>query len=223
MSDKELEQLARPEFWDERYAAATTEASTPTHEWFRTFDELLPFLEPHLFEARAPSTDPKIVHLGSGDSTIPQDFAERGYQHQLCLDFSKVVVDLMSSRHADIPGIEWRLADVCQMDSVASGSVDVAFDKGTLDAMIHGSPWSPPDDVVEQTAKYMQEVYRILKDDGVFLYVTYRPQHFITPRLNSPGVDWNIEVVVLGGNAGLPYHGFVVRKAQPSVASDTRS
>lgn len=66
MSDEELKQLAKPQFWDERYA--TAEADTPTHEWFRTFDELSPFLEPHLFGAREPSTQPKILHLGSGDS-----------------------------------------------------------------------------------------------------------------------------------------------------------
>lgn len=66
MSDKELEQLAHPEFWNERYA--TAEADKPTHEWFRTFDELMPFLEPHLFDARGPSTKPRVLHLGSGDS-----------------------------------------------------------------------------------------------------------------------------------------------------------
>lgn len=64
----------------------------------------------------------------------------------------------MSARHGDIKGIEWRLLDVCNMDSVPSGSIDVAFDKGTLDAMIYGSPWSPPQDVVEKTAAYVQEV-----------------------------------------------------------------
>lgn len=64
----------------------------------------------------------------------------------------------MSSRHADIKGIEWRLQDVTKMESVPSGSIDVAFDKGTLDAMIHGSPWSPPQDVVDMTAAYIQEV-----------------------------------------------------------------
>ncbi|KAM0531466.1 hypothetical protein ACHAP9_006197 [Verticillium nonalfalfae] len=210
MSNEELEKLAHPEFWDERYS--TAEADTPTHEWFRTFDELLPFLEPNLFGSRGPLTNPKILHLGSGDSTIPRDLAERGYNDQLCVDFSNVVVDLMSKRHSDIKGIEWRLLDVCNMDSVPSGSIDVAFDKGTLDAMIHGSPWSPPQDVVEKTAAYIQEVSRVLKNDGVFLYVTYRPQHFIMPRLNCPGVDWDIEVVVLGGDASLPYHGFVVKK-----------
>lgn len=66
MSDDELKQLANPEFWDGRYAIA--EADKPTHEWFRTFDELLPFLEPHLFAVRGPLTHPKILHLGSGDS-----------------------------------------------------------------------------------------------------------------------------------------------------------
>jgi hypothetical protein len=34
----------------------------------------------------------------------------------------------------------------------------VAFDKGTLDAMIHGSPWSPPDQVLSDTSRYMREV-----------------------------------------------------------------
>ncbi|GJN70173.1 endothelin-converting enzyme [Purpureocillium lilacinum] len=217
MSDQDIERLAHPEFWDERYA--TAEDSAPTHEWFRTFAELLPFLQPKLFNARPPATNPKILHLGSGDSTLPRDLAERGYADQLCVDFSKVVVDLMSQRHADVPGIRWQLMDVCNMDDVPAGSIDVAFDKGTLDAMIHGSPWSPPQDVVEHTAAYIQEVYRVLKDDGVFLYVTYRPQHFIMPRLNCPGVDWDIEVVVLGGEASLPYHGFVVKKKkQPTLA-----
>jgi ubiquinone/menaquinone biosynthesis C-methylase UbiE len=57
---------------------------------------------------------------------------------QVCIDFSEVVISLMRSRHNDKPGIEWRVADVREM-SMAAESVDVAFDKGTLDAMIYGS------------------------------------------------------------------------------------
>ena len=37
-------------------------------------------------------------------------------------------------------------------------SVDVAFDKGTLDAMIFGSPWSPPEETLENSGRYMKEV-----------------------------------------------------------------
>lgn len=64
----------------------------------------------------------------------------------------------MSERHAAIRGIEWRQADVRNMNTVRSRSVDVAFDKGTLDAMIHGSPWNPPVDVLENTGRYIREV-----------------------------------------------------------------
>lgn len=39
-----------------------------------------------------------------------------------------------------------------------NGSVDVAIDKGTLDAMIHGSLWDPPEDVRCNVGKYVDEV-----------------------------------------------------------------
>jgi hypothetical protein len=90
--------------------------------------------------------------------TIPYDLLERGYTNQICLDFSKVVVDLMKSRHTDKPQVEWKVGDVRDMIEIDTKSVDVAFDKGTLDAMIYGSPWSPPDEVLENSGRYMKEV-----------------------------------------------------------------
>ena len=64
----------------------------------------------------------------------------------------------MSKRHRDIGGITWKHADVRQMDQIPSESVDVAFDKGTLDAMIYGSAWDPPDEVLDSTGRYVREV-----------------------------------------------------------------
>jgi hypothetical protein len=90
--------------------------------------------------------------------TIPYDLLERGYTNQLCVDFSTVVVEAMKSRHADKPQVEWQVGDVRDMKALGTKSVDVAFDKGTLDAMIHGSPWSPPDEVLENSGKYINEV-----------------------------------------------------------------
>jgi hypothetical protein len=63
----------------------------------------------------------------------------------------------MQERYASDEGIEWKHADVRELPK-ETGGVDVAFDKGTLDAMIFGSPWSPPDVVKENTKKYMDEV-----------------------------------------------------------------
>jgi hypothetical protein len=44
------------------------------------------------------------------------------------------------------------------MKDIDSKSVDVAFDKGTLDAMIYGSPWSPPEEVMDNSGRYISEV-----------------------------------------------------------------
>jgi EEF1A lysine methyltransferase 4 len=45
----------------------------------------------------------------------------------------------MRERFATDAGIEWNWEDGHELTE-ATGSVDVAFDKGTLDAMIFGSP-----------------------------------------------------------------------------------
>ena len=81
-----------------------------------------------------------------------------GYKDQICVDFSTVVVQTMSLKHGNIEGINWKHADVRCMNQIPSESVNVAFDKGTLDAMIYGSPWDPPDEVLDNTSRYIREV-----------------------------------------------------------------
>ncbi len=66
MSDSETKRLTSPEYWDERYAA--TGSDNQLHEWFGSFGDLEPFFDRHLFQVRGPQTQPKILHLGSGDS-----------------------------------------------------------------------------------------------------------------------------------------------------------
>lgn len=134
----------------------------------------------------------------------------------------------MSSRLGSDTGIEWRWADVRDMKHLPSSSVDVAFDKGTMDAMIHGSPWSPPEDVLDNTRRYINEVslpskssafsliviqaHRVLKDDGVFLYITYRQPHFIKPLLNRDDI-WSLKMEYLTDDkSSFEYHGFILQK-----------
>jgi hypothetical protein len=51
----------------------------------------------------------------------------------------------------------WRVMDVRDLE-LGTAKVDIAIDKGTLDAFIHGSLWDPPDDVRENVGKYVDEV-----------------------------------------------------------------
>lgn len=88
--------------------------------------------------------------------TIPQELLKHGYRKQICVDFSAVIVERMAALKTE--GLTWLNADVRNMPVIEEHSVDIAFDKGTLDAMIHGSPWDPPDDVRENSGLYMKEV-----------------------------------------------------------------
>lgn len=65
-SAEEAQALGRSEFWDERYAKA--DGDKPTHEWFRGFSALEPFFTKYLFASRKAEAQPRILHLGSGDS-----------------------------------------------------------------------------------------------------------------------------------------------------------
>lgn len=140
--------------------------------------------------------------------------------------------------------IEWALADVRSMDNIATGSVDVAFDKSTLDAMIYGSPWSPPKEVKENTSRYLHEVrlplidsakpthtltteqvFRVLRDDGVFLFVSFRQPHFLRILLDGADLwDTTVDVLMDPDGTSFDYHGFVLtkRKEHGSIQSDSQ-
>ena len=66
-----LEALGTPEYWDRRYDKS--DGKTATHEWFRTFSALEPFFAKRLFEPFPSASNPRLLHLGSGDSVCGHD------------------------------------------------------------------------------------------------------------------------------------------------------
>ncbi|KAL2400001.1 hypothetical protein ABEF93_004178 [Exophiala dermatitidis] len=233
------EDLCKASYWDERYAQAQTDNAGcergdysnsndnagPTHEWFKGFDSLKqPFLDKYLIGRWPPEkySDLRILHLGSGDSTVPIELFTLGYKFQTCIDFSSVVISKMAAQHADKDGIQWVHGDVRDMKSqIPDDSVDVAFDKGTLDAMISGSPWDPPKVVRENVGRYLDEVARVLRPGGVFLYVTFRQPHFMRPLLTRDQT-WSLHLEELndeqGGSFG--YFGWVMEKKGEKTQHD---
>ena len=65
--------------------------------------------------------------------------------------------------------------------------------------------------------RFPVKLFRVLKSDGRFIYVTYRQPHFIKPLLSAEGTQWNVVVDLLGeSESSLGYYGFVLEKTEPS-------
>ncbi|TPX30579.1 hypothetical protein SmJEL517_g05883 [Synchytrium microbalum] len=167
------------EYWDSRYE----QEIGSTFDWFKTFEALRPHLE-ELIPKFA-----RIIHLGTGNSTLPEDMFDTGYHNQVAMDYSPVVIQSMKQRNLSRPGLEFIEADVFRLDSsFEAGSFDIAIDKGTLDAFLTSErdhdPWNPSDETKQLARDYMQQVQAILKPTGKFIHITFAQPHFRKPLLN---------------------------------------
>jgi len=78
--------------------------------------------------------------------------------------------------------------------------------------MLYGSQWDPPDEVQEHARRYVDEVTRILKPSGRWLYITFPQPHFVKPRLFRDEL-WNVVVERLEDGPGtFEYFAYVMTK-----------
>ncbi|OJT09777.1 hypothetical protein TRAPUB_13736 [Trametes pubescens] len=88
-------------------------------------------------------------------------------------------------------------------------SFDVAIDKGTMDAMMTAKAdvWDPPEEVVQNCNREVNEVLRVLRKGGIFVYLTFGQPHFRRRYLDRPGTT--LEIRKLG--EAFHYYLYIVR------------
>jgi hypothetical protein len=143
-----------------------------------------------------------------------------GYKYQTAVDFSPICITQMEEK---FKGITWLCADVRNMHIFENGSFDNLIDKGTLDAMLGGGslwPGQVEEAVADRVGSYVSETARVLKQGGIWLYVTYRQPHFIKPLLEI-GNHWSdIKVETISGTPGtgmFEYFGYILKKPENST------
>ncbi|KAF3925515.1 hypothetical protein AA313_de0209562 [Arthrobotrys entomopaga] len=144
-SNDKLEELAHPDYWDDRYKAPDEDS----YEWFKSYDQIRRLIENHI-----PDQSSTIINLGCGNSLLSPKMYEAGYKNIDNIDFSTVVIQKMSEKY---PEQAWKVGDI-RATGYPDDHFDVAIDKGTLDAMLSGSLWDPPEHVKERTVAYIDEV-----------------------------------------------------------------
>ncbi|GAA5973604.1 hypothetical protein JCM11641_007144 [Rhodosporidiobolus odoratus] len=205
----ENHQYGTQEYWDERYSK---EADTSSFDWFKTYAEIK-----HLINRFIPDKKAKIVMLGCGNSTLSQDMYDDGYHDIHNIDYSPVVIEKMERVNVERVGMTWTTGDIRRLPFPAS-SIDICLDKGTMDAMLTAKnldPWNPPPEIVEDVKGEVDEVVRVLREGGKFLYLTFGQPHFRRPHLLRPG--WNVDILEVGD--GFSYYFYVMEREQAEVAA----
>lgn len=178
-------ELATQEYWDQRYRTDDRDG----YDWFKRYTEISQFLNDHL------SHNSKILILGCGTSPLGQELHDAGYKHVTSIDFSPVAIDIQRTANTDRPSMQFEVMDIRSL-SYKDCTFDIAIDKGTMDAMLcfKGSPWDPPETVVRDCAEQISETARVLRPGGKFLMVSFRPAHFLRPRVQSD--QWSCEPAI---------------------------
>eukprot|EP00933_Yihiella_yeosuensis_P018171 TRINITY_DN15019_c0_g1_i1.p1 TRINITY_DN15019_c0_g1~~TRINITY_DN15019_c0_g1_i1.p1 ORF type:complete len:218 (+),score=43.47 TRINITY_DN15019_c0_g1_i1:102-755(+) len=147
-----------PKYWNKRY-----KEDTKPFEWLESFVEL----ESLIKEATAGKLTAEVLNVGCGTSPLPENMYDHGYKDIVNIDTAGVCIRQMSEKNRVLrPELKWLEMDATSM-SFADASFDTVIDKSTLDTFACG------DNAAATIAKYLQEVLRVLRPNGVCLCVSY--------------------------------------------------
>ncbi|KAL8428936.1 hypothetical protein ACSSS7_006890 [Eimeria intestinalis] len=138
-----LSQFRDQVYWDHFFK----ERKGAPFEWYgslKDFRDALAALNLLGGPAAGSSQGPLILHVGCGNSSLPKELYDEGYQRIVNVDFSPVVIEEMKARYSQFPSLEWRCLDVrgrglqeAFLSSPEAGPpFDVILDKGFLDAYL---------------------------------------------------------------------------------------
>ncbi|BFG14840.1 hypothetical protein CerSpe_011140 [Prunus speciosa] len=170
-------------YWDNRYA----NESGP-FDWYQKYQSLAPLI--NLYVPRHPNRHHRILVVGCGNSAFSEGMADDGYDDVVSIDISSVVIQAMQDKYSDRPHLKYLQMDVRDMSAFQTDSFDAVVDKGTLDSLLCGS------NSRQNAAEMLDEVWRVLKDKGVYILITYGAPLYRLHLLRE-SCSWTIKLHVI--------------------------
>ena len=185
------------DYWESRYK---TEES---YEWFNSgYQEILKHIKDYCKDIHG-----TYLHIGCGNSKLGIEMQK---EYLLNTDYSDIVVNNMSIHRG-----EWSVMNILNLP-LRSESIDVIIDKGTLDALLHGSVvlWNPVPELVQEAYQALNEIYRVLSPDGFYIYATFGQPHFRKPLLKLANLEI-IDTIIIG--EAFHYFVYIVKKINDKI------
>lgn len=173
-------------YWEKRYE----KESRSSYEWFLDYTQVKPIILPFL------RRETQILDIGCGNSLFALQLTQDGFPNVLSVDLAYSAIEKAQKEY---PSLRWLQQDVRKMDLIPNCSIDLAFDKGTLDALFSedSSPWNPSEEVLYDIRCALCEIDRILRPDGTFVCISLGQPHFRRKYFES-FTKWHIEIKELG-------------------------
>ncbi|CAE7376578.1 EEF1AKNMT [Symbiodinium sp. CCMP2456] len=187
-----------PEYWDMRY-----KADPEPFEWLRGYTDLKSWIR----EATDHNTSADVLHLGCGNSLLPEDMYDDGYQNIINVDNSEVVISQMMARNMKRPRMLWLQMDALDL-SLPDNAFDLVLDKSLIDTFACSD--------AENIMLYLLQVSRVLRTGGRLLVISYGAPdtrlEFLTPSL----LGFEVQVVELPPNETSKMHYLYICKKMAS-------
>lgn len=150
-----------PNYWNDRY----TQKPEP-FEWLTFTPAKGSELMRLIGEVSGGERESKILHVGCGNSRLPEALYDSGYHNIANIDSSEVVISQMQERNSKRAGMTWSAMDATRMQ-YDKDSFDLVLDKSLIDTLACAS------DANTVVKKYLAEVVRVLRPGGKLISVSF--------------------------------------------------
>ncbi|KAK9147116.1 hypothetical protein Sjap_007019 [Stephania japonica] len=169
-----------PSYWERRYAK-----DPRPFDWYQSYPSLAPLIRLYV------QPNSRVLVVGCGNSVFSEGMVEDGFQDVVNIDISSVAIEAMKKKYSDNAALKYIRMDVRDMSEFESGSFDAVIDKGTLDAIMCGN------NSQENSIKMVEEIRRVLKDEGVYILISYGAPAIRLSILMRETCLWTIKLHVI--------------------------
>lgn len=149
------------------------------YDWLLAFEDIASALEVLL-----PDHDATILVVGCGNSPFSSELFARGYRKLVNVDNCESIITAQRARY---PMLDWRVADVQNLDGFDAESVDVVLDKGLLDNLYCYV------DASDAVQRFVAEASRVLKPAGRLVALSCHDADATTKALGASDA-WTLGV-----------------------------
>ena len=167
-------------YWEEHYKKNEGE----TFYWLEEY----PTLKKTIDSLKIPKNSGKILNVGCGNSELSENMYDNGYLNIYNIDISQKVINLMTERSKNRPGIIYKVMDVCDI-KYENNFFDLIIDKSTMDALSCGYYY------YINIAKMLKEIQRVLKVGGYYMMVSYEEPESRMIHLNRKFLKFKIDIL----------------------------